>query len=97
MQGLGRRITAYKQHADKTKRVSMYRERKTMSNNLHNDFSCANCCIEKVAEVQFSALRRDLAELRTRVGRLETALGRGVLLLVGNLVGVMVSLLHQML
>ncbi len=68
-----------------------------MTKNSQGNFSCANCCIEKVAEVQFGELRRDLGELRTRVGRLETALGRGVLLLVGNLVGVMVSLLHQIL
>ncbi len=56
---------------------------------------CDACAFEKVAEVQFRNLGEDLRELKDRVGRLETTLARGVLLLVANLVGVIVTLAGQ--
>ncbi|HOZ46286.1 MAG TPA: hypothetical protein PLO37_12175 [Candidatus Hydrogenedentes bacterium] len=58
---------------------------------------CESCVYEKVYEVQFKALAGDLAELKERVRRLEATLGRGVILLVANLVGVAMTLLQQLL
>ena len=54
------------------------------------------CPYRAVHDVQWSALREDLAELKGRVQRLETTLGRGVFLLVANMVGIIASLLHQL-
>jgi hypothetical protein len=50
-----------------------------------------------VAEVQFRTLSRDIDELKERVRGLETTLARGVLLLVANLVGVVMSLAQNLL
>ncbi|MDX9972714.1 MAG: hypothetical protein RBU21_06985 [FCB group bacterium] len=49
-----------------------------------------------VHDVQFGHLREDLAELKERVHRLEATLTRGVLLLVANLVGMVLSLAQQL-
>jgi len=49
-----------------------------------------------VHDVQFAHLRDDLADLRSRVQRLESTLARGVMLLVANLVGVVLSLVQQL-
>jgi hypothetical protein len=46
--------------------------------------------------VQFQYLREGLEEVKERVGRLESTLGRGVLLLVANLVGVIVMLAERL-
>lgn len=51
-----------------------------------------NCAYERLYELQFGGLREDMHELKDRVGRLESTLARGVLLLVANLVGVVVTL-----
>ncbi len=53
------------------------------------------CRYEMAYQVQFQNLREDLNELKVRVGRLESTLARGVMLLVANLVGVVVMLAHQ--
>ncbi len=58
---------------------------------------CDTCAFEKVAEVQFRNIGDDLHEVKARVGRLETTLARGVLLLVANLVGVVMTLAQQLL
>ncbi len=58
--------------------------------------SCG-CPYEKVYAVQFEGVREDLRELKARVGRLETTLARGVLLLMANLVGVAMTLAQQVL
>lgn len=58
---------------------------------------CRVCSFEKVASVQFGSLGEDLKELKARVGRLESTLGRGVMLLVANLVGVVVTLARELL
>ncbi len=50
---------------------------------------------EMVANVQFNHLREDLSELKTRVHGLETALSRGVMLLLANLTGVAVMLARE--
>jgi len=54
------------------------------------------CPYKLVHDIQWTTLREDLSELKTRVQRLETTLARGVTLLVANLVGVIVSLLQQL-
>ena len=56
----------------------------------------ASCPYKVVHDIQWASLREDLNELKTRVQRLEAILARGVTLLVANLVGVIVSLLHQL-
>ena len=53
------------------------------------------CAYEKVYAVQYAGLRDELLELKTRVGRLETTLAQGILLLVANLAGMVVTLVHQ--
>jgi hypothetical protein len=50
------------------------------------------CRYELAYEVQFKHLNGELAELKTRVQRLEATLARGVLLLVANLACVIVTL-----
>lgn len=52
-----------------------------------------DCCRYELAySVQFEHLREGLEEVRNRVAGLESTLGRGVLLLVANLVGVVMML-----
>jgi len=55
-----------------------------------------SCRYEKAYGVQFESLRDDLRELKERVRRLETALERGVMLLVANLVGMVITLAQQL-
>lgn len=50
-----------------------------------------------VAEIQFRTLTRDIDELKDRVRGLETTIARGVMLLVANLVGVVISLAQNLL
>lgn len=52
---------------------------------------------ERLHELQFENLNRDLNELKERVKSLEAALARGVLLLVANLAGVTIMLAQQIL
>jgi hypothetical protein len=49
-----------------------------------------------VYTLQFQNLREDLGELKERVRRLEVTLARGVLLLIGNLAGMIVMLAQQL-
>ncbi len=56
---------------------------------------CDVCRYEKAYSVQFANLNEDLRELKERVRCLETTLARGVLLLVANLVGVVMTLVQQ--
>jgi hypothetical protein len=58
---------------------------------------CKSCPYEMAYKVEFRNLRADLGELKNRVGRLETTLGRGILLLVANLMGVVMVLMRQLL
>lgn len=53
---------------------------------------CESCPHERVHKVEYKALRDSLDEVRKRVTRLEVTLSRGVLLLVANLVGMIISL-----
>jgi hypothetical protein len=54
------------------------------------------CRYERVHAVQFESFRDDLRELKERVRRLESAIERGVMLLVANLVGIVVTLGQQL-
>jgi hypothetical protein len=54
-----------------------------------------HCRYEMAYTLQFQNLRDDLNELKERVGRLESTLARGVLLLVANLAGVVMMLAQQ--
>ncbi|MBI5093492.1 MAG: hypothetical protein HZB26_13755 [Candidatus Hydrogenedentes bacterium] len=50
---------------------------------------------ERLYQLQFENLNRDLNELKDRVKSLEVALARGVMLLVANLAGVVIMLAQQ--
>jgi len=52
---------------------------------------------ERLYELQFENLNRDLNEVKDRVKSLEAALARGVMLLVANLAGVVIMLVEQIL
>lgn len=54
------------------------------------------CRYERVHAVQFESFRDDLRELKERVRRLEGAIERGVLLLVANLIGIVITLGQQL-
>ena len=56
-----------------------------------------NCPYERVYAVEIRNIREDLQELKARVGRLEVTLARGVMLLVANLVGVVMTFAQQLL
>lgn len=53
------------------------------------------CRYEMAYSVQFQHLREDLGEVKDRVKRLELTLGRGVLLLLANLVGMVMMLVQR--
>ncbi len=55
------------------------------------------CPYRLVHEVQIEQFGEDVTELKDRVGGLEKTLARGVLLLVANLTGMVVSLAEQVL
>jgi len=57
---------------------------------------CGECPQREVNEVEFRLLDTKLRDLKERVEKLETAMGRGLMLLVANLVGIVVSLAQQM-
>jgi hypothetical protein len=54
------------------------------------------CPYEQIYAAEFRGVKEDLHDLKTRVGRLETVIERGVLLLLANLVGVIVTLVQQL-
>ena len=53
------------------------------------------CRYEMAYAVQFQHLRDDLGEVKDRVMRLELTLGRGVLLLLANLAGMVMMLIQR--
>ena len=53
------------------------------------------CRYEMAYAVQFQYLREDLCEVKDRVKRLELTLGRGVLLLLANLAGMVMMLVQR--
>ncbi len=55
----------------------------------------SGCPYERAYSVEFQSLKEDLRELKTRVGQLESTLARGVMLLVANLAGMVVTLARQ--
>lgn len=55
---------------------------------------CEKCSMEKVHRVEYRLLSGKLGDMDRRVERLETQLGRGILLLVANLAGVATTLAH---
>jgi len=57
--------------------------------------TCEDCPQREVNEVEFRLLDTRLCDLKERVEKLETAMGRGLMLLVANLVGIVVSLAQQ--
>ncbi len=61
---------------------------------MRNEKDC--CRYEMAYSVQFQHMREALDEVKERVGRLESTLGRGVLLLVANLVGVVLMLAERL-
>ena len=58
---------------------------------------CEECGYERLFDLQLGNLAGDVAEVKERVGRLETVLARGVLLLVANLAGIAMMLAQQLL
>ena len=61
---------------------------------MHND--CSEICLfEKAAQVEFRGLREDIREIRERLLRLEQTIGRGVLLLIANLAGLLAALIQN--
>lgn len=60
--------------------------------------SCTTqCAFERAAQVEFRRLAESVRELKERMTRLESALGRGVALLPANLTGMAVMLVGQLL
>ncbi len=55
------------------------------------------CGLDRLHEVEMHGVREDLRELKDRVLGLEVTLARGVLLLVANLAGVIVTLARELL
>jgi hypothetical protein len=58
---------------------------------------CNPCPFERAHRVELDSFSEDLREVKARIGRLETTLARGVMLLVANLTGVVVMLVRQLL
>lgn len=57
-----------------------------------------DCCgYERVAEVQFQTICRDIGELRGRVSGVEAKLNAGLALLVGNLMTLLLTLAKTLL
>lgn len=59
--------------------------------------TCESCPHERVRQAEHRLLSESLKELKDRVRRVETTLARGVLLLVANLAGIVMSLTHEFL
>jgi hypothetical protein len=53
---------------------------------------CRPCPMEKVHEVEYRLMSGQFEDIKERVGRLETQLNRGILLLVAILAGVATTL-----
>jgi transcription elongation GreA/GreB family factor len=57
----------------------------------------AGCPYERAYSAEYRGLKEDLGELKTRVNDLERLLMRGLLLLVANLAGMIVTLARELL
>ncbi len=58
-----------------------------------NKERCTHACgFERAAQVEFRNLSEAVSEMKTRMSRLEQTLGRGVALLLANLVGMVFML-----
>jgi hypothetical protein len=57
--------------------------------------NCEDCPAREVHEVEFRLLDGKLRDLKERVEKLETAMTRGLMLLVANLAGIVISLAQQ--
>ena len=57
---------------------------------------CGKCPMERVREVEYRMLSGKLNDVNGRVEQLEVQLGRGILLLVANLAGVVTTLGHAL-
>lgn len=55
-----------------------------------------DCRYEAAYTVQFNSLKEDLRDLKERVNRLEGMLARGMLLLLANLAGALLTLARQL-
>ncbi len=64
--------------------------------NTYAPIQGGRCPFELANGVQFRALADEIGELKTRVGRLETTLARGVGLLIANLACVIATLAQQL-
>ena len=53
---------------------------------------CKRCPMRQVHQVEYRVMSGQFEDIKERVGRLETQLGRGILLLVANLAGVATTL-----
>ena len=58
---------------------------------------CGPCPFERANRVELDNFSEDVRDMKARIGRLETTLARGVMLLVANLTGVVVMLVRQLL
>ena len=59
--------------------------------NPHQD-----CRYQAAYTLQFNSLKEDLRDLKERVNRLEGMLARGMMLLIANLAGALVTLARQL-
>lgn len=59
--------------------------------------SCESCPQREVHNAEFRLLESKLMDVKERVGRMETTIARGILLLVANLAGVVMSLAQEFL
>lgn len=57
---------------------------------------CNNCPMKHVRKLEHEMLASQLDDVKGRVTRLETQIGRGILLLVANLAGVATTLAHAL-
>ena len=58
---------------------------------------CDLCPMEKVHRVEYRFLSANVSEVKVRVAKLEAQLARGILLLVANLTGVVITLAKALL
>ena len=61
------------------------------------DELCEACPNERVHRVEYRLLRERVDELKARMAHVETTLTRGLMLLVANLAGVIVTLIREFL
>lgn len=59
--------------------------------------NCTDCPQREVHEVEFRLLDGKLRDVKDRVEKLETAMTRGLMLLVANLAGIVIGLAQQVL